>query len=206
MGKVETKKRLKNNVVAIIRCQDPELAENLAKTVIQCGIEAVEVTFTVQGAGDVIARLRKDCPQALIGAGTVLEKAQVKEALDKGAEFVVTPCIIEEIGVMCRDLDVFCSMAATTSSEVYHSYRAGSDVVKLFPGEFLSPSLIKALRGPFPFIDFMPTGGITPTNIKEWFNNGALAVGAGGYLTQGITSDNLGLLRERCSKLLNSLM
>lgn len=206
MGKKETKERLKNSVVAIIRCEDSELAENIAITAIQSGITAIEVTYTVQGAAEVIANLRRNFPEALIGAGTVLETAQAAAALAQGAEFIVTPCIREEVGVYCREHGVFCSMAATTSTEVYNSHRAGSDVVKLFPGEFLSPSLIKALKGPFPFIDFMPTGGITHENIKEWFERGAFAVGAGGYLTKGITLDNLDLMRDRCRSLLQALV
>lgn len=205
MSKALSRGKLKNSVVAIIRCTDRELAGKIARTAIQSGIKAIEITFTIENAAQLISELTKEFPRAMIGAGTVLEITQAEAAVAGGAEFIVTPCILEDIGRFCRERDVFCSMAATTANEVYHAYRLGSDVVKLFPGEFLSPALIKSLKGPFPFIDFMPTGGIDESNIKDWFAKGAFAVGAGGYLSRGINEDNLDILKERCGKLLGAL-
>src|SRR5699024_8127965 len=97
------------------------------------------------------------------------------------------PCVVEEVGAYCKEHDIFCSLGAATPTEALHSYRAGSDVVKLFPGDCLSPKMMKGIKAPMPFIDMMPTGGVDDTNVKEWFQAGAFATGFGGYLTKGIT-------------------
>lgn len=204
MSKSIIKEKLKNSIIAVLRCKDINLAKSMAKTMINAGVNVIEVTFTIDNAPALIKELKNQCPNAVIGAGTVLDKQHAELALNNGADFIVCPCIIEEVGEFCREKDIFCSMAGTTSTEVYKAYKSGSDIVKLFPGEFLSPSIIKSLKAPFPFIDFMPTGGITDENVKEWFNNGAFAVGAGGYLTKGVTEENLDLLEERCKKLIHA--
>lgn len=204
MSKNSIKEKLKNSIIAVLRCKDVNLAKSMAKTMINAGVNAIEVTFTIDNAAELIKELKSQCPNAIIGAGTVLDKHQAELAINNGADFIVCPCIIEEVGQLCKERDVFCSMAGTTATEVYKAYCAGSDVVKLFPGEFLRPSIIKSLKAPFPFIDFMPTGGITHENVKEWFNTGAIAVGAGGYLTKGISEENLDLLEERCKKLIQA--
>lgn len=202
MSKEAVKVKLRNSIIAVLRCKDVNLAMKMAETIINAGIKAIEVTFTVENAPKLIAKLKEKFPNAIIGAGTVLEINQAQDALKSGAEFIVCPCTLKEIGELCKKNDIFCSMAATTATEVYNSYTLGSDVVKLFPGEFLLPSIIKSFKAPFPFIDFMPTGGIDDKNIKEWFSKGAFAVGAGGYLIKNINEDNLEVLTERCTKLL----
>jgi len=205
MNKIETKERLRNKIVAVIRCSDITLAEKISKTAIKAGIDAIEVTFSVENAGELINKLKKDFPKAIIGAGTIVNREQAETALQSGAEFIVSPCIVSEVGKLCSEKDVFCSMSGTTSTEAYNSYILGSDVVKLFPGEYLSPNIIKSLKAPFPYIDFMPTGGVSDKNIKQWFEAGAFAVGAGGYLLKGINEENLDILEERCKKLIEAM-
>lgn len=204
MDKLTVKEKLRNKIIAVIRCEDAVKAKKISKTIIECGIDVLEVTFTVKGAPQLIKELKAECPNAMIGAGTVLTIEQAKEALKSGADFIVSPCTIEEIGAFCLENDVFCSMAAATSTEVYNSHKFGSDVVKLFPGEFISPGIIKSIKAPMPFIDMMPTGGVDNKNIKTWFANGAFAVGVGGHLTKGIDETNLDLLRERCKALIDA--
>lgn len=204
MDKQTVKEKLRNKIIAVIRCEDAGKAKKISKTIIECGIDVLEVTFTVKGAPQLIKELKAESPNAMIGAGTVLTVEQAKEALKSGADFIVSPCTIEEIGAFCLENDVFCSMAAATSTEVYNSYKFGSDVVKLFPGEYISPGIIKAIKAPMPFIDMMPTGGVDNKNIKTWFENGAFAVGVGGHLTKGIDETNLDLLKERCKALIDA--
>lgn len=205
MNKTEAKEKLRHKIIAVIRCSNIDLAEMISKTIIKSGINAIEVTFSVENAAALIKKLKNDYPEAVIGAGTVTNKEQAEAALESYADFIVSPCIIPEVGKFCKEKDVFCSMAGTTSTEAYNSYISGSDVVKLFPGEFLNPNIIKSLKAPFPYIDFMPTGGVSDKNIKQWFDAGAFAVGAGGYLLKGINESNLNELEERCKKLINSM-
>jgi 2-dehydro-3-deoxyphosphogluconate aldolase / (4S)-4-hydroxy-2-oxoglutarate aldolase len=204
MDKHTIKEKLKNKIISVIRCEDSTTAKLISKTVIESGIDVLEITFTVKGAAELIKELKAEYPQAIIGAGTVLTIDQAKVALDNGADFIVSPCTIEEIGVFCRENKVFCSMGAATPTEAYNSYKYGSDVVKLFPGEIINPGIIKAIKAPMPFIDMMPTGGVDNTNIKKWFEKGAFAVGVGGHLTGGINESNLELLRERCETLIKA--
>lgn len=205
MDKKIAKEKLRNKIIAVIRCDDFKKAKLISKTIIEAGIDVLEITFTVKGAPQLIKELKKENPQAIIGAGTVLTVEQCEEALKNGADFIVSPCTIEEVGAFCKGNNVFCSMAAATSTEAYNSHRYGSDVVKLFPGEYMNPGIIKAIKAPMPFIDMMPTGGVDHNNIKTWFDNGAFAVGVGGYLTKGIDETNLDTLKARCEKLINAV-
>lgn len=202
MNKEAVKKKLRDKIIAVIRCDDFNRAKLISKTIIDAGIEVLEITFSVKDAPKLIQELKAENPKAVIGAGTVLTIEEAQAALETGADFIVSPCIVEEIGDFCRKNNIFCSMASATSTEAYHSYKSGSDVVKLFPGEYLNPGIIKAIKAPMPFIDMMPTGGVDNKNIKMWFDNGAFAVGVGGYLTKGIDETNLNVLRDRCKAII----
>ena len=204
MNKTEVKKLMKGKLIAVIRIEDPVEAKVICKTIVESGIDTLEITFSVKDAEKLIYELKKELPDALIGAGTVLTKEQAESAYKNGADFIVSPCIVEEVGEYCREHDIFCSLGAATPTEALRSYKAGSDVVKLFPGDCLSPKMIKGIKAPMPFIDMMPTGGVDDSNVKEWFKAGAFAAGFGGYLTKGITSDNLEELKTRCKKLLTA--
>lgn len=204
MDKQTAKEKLRNKIIAVIRSEDFAKAKLISKTIIDAGIDVLEITFTVKGAPELIKALKAENLDAIIGAGTVLTIEQAEEALKSGADFIVSPCIIEDIGAFCRSNNIFCSMAAGTSTEAYNSYKLGSDVVKLFPGEYMNPGIIKAIKAPMPFIDMMPTGGVDNKNIKTWFENGSFAVGVGGHLTKGIDETNLDILRTRCETLINA--
>ncbi len=204
MNKIDVKKLIKGKLIAVIRGNDLAEAKVICRTLIESEITSLEITFSLQGAEKLICELKKEFPQALIGAGTVLSKEQAELAAINGADFIVSPCIIKEVGAYCKEHDIFCSMGAATPTEAYESYMAGSDVVKLFPGDCLSPKMIKNIQTPMPFIEIMPTGGVDDTNVKKWFESGAYAAGFGGYLTKGINSSNLDELKERCKKLINA--
>lgn len=205
MNKQEAKLAIKNKLIAVIRIEDPNEAREICKTIVESGIDTLEITFTVKNAEKLIFDLKQELPNALIGAGTVLTREQAEKAYSHGADFIVSPCVVEEVGQYCKEKDIFCSLGAATPTEALRSYQAGSDVVKLFPGDCLSPSMIKGIKAPMPFIDLMPTGGVDDTNVKEWFKSGAYAAGFGGYLTKGITTKNLDELRKRCEKLIKAM-
>ncbi len=204
MNKQEVKKLIKGKLIAVIRGNDIEEAKLICKTLVESGITTLEITFSLPRAENLIKELKNEMPNALIGAGTVLNKEQAELAIGNGADFIVSPCIVEEVGTYCRDNDIFCSMGAATPTEAYKSYLAGSDVVKLFPGDCISMKMIQGIKAPMPFIEMMPTGGVDDRNVKEWFESGAFSIGFGGYLTKGINSSNLNLLKERCEKLINA--
>jgi len=205
MNKEIIKEKLRGKIISVIRCEDFNIAKVISKTIIASGIDALEITFTVKDAIKLISELKSEFPETLIGAGTILNSKQCKDAKEAGADFIVSPCTIAEVGSFCKENNIFCSMAAATSTEAYNSYKLGSDVVKLFPGEYINSGIIKAIQAPMPFIEFMPTGGVDNTNIKDWFTKGTFAVGVGGHLTKGIDENNLELLKERCETLIKAI-
>jgi Entner-Doudoroff aldolase len=205
MSKETTKLKLKNKMIAVIREPNFQLAKKICETLVENGIECLEITFSIPNAEELIADLSKTLPLAFIGAGTVLNKEQAKKAIDAGANFIMSPCIVEEVGSYCKEKDILCSMGAMTPSEAYQSYLLGSDIVKLFPGEMLAPRMIKAIHAPMPFIDIMPTGGVDHKNVKEWLDLGAYACGFGGYFSKDINFENLDLLKIRIKQLLEAV-
>ncbi len=202
MNKNQAKDIIKGKLIAVIRHEDLDTAKVICHTIMESGIDTLEITFSVNHAEKLISELKKELPEAIVGAGTVLSRKQAELAVENGADFIVSPCIVEEVAEYCRENDVFCSLGAATPTEVFRAYKLGCDVVKLFPGDCLSPNMIKGIKAPMPFVELMPTGGVDETNVKTWFKSGAYAAGFGGYLTRGIDKTNLDLLRERCEKLI----
>jgi 2-dehydro-3-deoxyphosphogluconate aldolase/(4S)-4-hydroxy-2-oxoglutarate aldolase len=107
--------------------------------------------------------------------------AQVREAVAAGARYLVSPGLDAEVAAAMADSGLLSMVGALTPSEVMAARRVG-DVVKLFPGSLGGPAYLKALRGPFPNVPFMPTGGVSRDNVRAWLDAGAVAVGAGGEL------------------------
>lgn len=205
MDKRDIKNRFKNNIVTVIREKDLDFAEVLCKNIISSGIDIVEVTCIVKEAPILIDRLKRKYPNTLIGAGTIVDKIQLKQVLNSGADFIVSPCIVEDVGKYCKSHGIFFSLGVATPTEAFKAYSLGSDIIKVFPGESLGPEFIKALKGPFPYMDLMPTGGVREDNMEKWFEAGAYTLGVDETLVQDITADNLYELRNRCDRLVRAL-
>jgi 2-dehydro-3-deoxyphosphogluconate aldolase/(4S)-4-hydroxy-2-oxoglutarate aldolase len=142
--------------------------------------------MTVPGAVDVIRELRKNAPaEVLIGAGTVLNAETARRCVDAGAQFLVSPGLnIPTVDFAAR-LEILMLAGALTPSEVMAAWSAGADLVKVFPcGQVGGAKYIKALKGPFPQIPFVPTGGVNLTTAAEFIEAGAAALGIGGELVQ----------------------
>lgn len=172
-------------VIAILRLKSVEEAVEKGKAVFEAGMQILEVTFTVPNASEVIRALKNQCPKALIGAGTVLNVSMCQEAIEAGAEFIVSPNYDEEVSEMCKMNGKLYIPGVMTPTEIVRAMNGGNKVLKLFPGEVLGPVFIKAMKGPFPNAEFVATGGVSLENIGQWFEAGALAVGMGGSLVNG---------------------
>ncbi|MFA6624529.1 MAG: bifunctional 2-keto-4-hydroxyglutarate aldolase/2-keto-3-deoxy-6-phosphogluconate aldolase [Bacilli bacterium] len=171
-------------VIAVIRADNVEDAEKLADSCIKGGIVGLEVTFTVPGANDVIKTLagKKD-HSFIVGAGTVLDEATARLAILNGAEFIVSPSFDKGVAELCNLYQIPYMAGCFTITEMITAIKAGVDVIKVFPGSLASPSYFKAVHGPLPYANLMPTGGVSIENAKEWILNGAVAIGTGGDLT-----------------------
>jgi len=165
--------------VAVIRTDSIERALGAANAVIAGGFRAIEITYSFNGATEAIAKL-SDANEndLLIGAGTILNRGQVREAVGAGARFLVSPCVLPEVIDAARELQVAIIPGAFTPTEIYTAYSLGADIVKIFPAVHYGPEYLRALRGPLPQIPIMPTSGVDATNVAEWFRAGAVAVGS----------------------------
>lgn len=188
MNKQEVLKRIQDcGVVAVVRAENGDQALKIADACIRAGIAAIEITFTVPGAEEVIRRLAQAYGkgEVIIGAGTVLDPETARIAILAGAQYIVSPCLNEETVKLCLRYQIACMPGAMTVREVVGCMEAGADIVKVFPGELFGPAFIKAVRGPLPQARMMPTGGVALDNVGDWIKAGCVAVGVGGSLTAG---------------------
>jgi 2-dehydro-3-deoxyphosphogluconate aldolase/(4S)-4-hydroxy-2-oxoglutarate aldolase len=179
-----------SGVVAVVRAESADQALRIAEACLESGVVAIEVTFTVPRAHEVIATLERRflSRELLLGAGSVLDPETARIAILEGANFIVSPCLNLETVRLCNRYRMACMSGAMTVGEVVAAMEAGSDLIKVFPGEVAGPQFIKGVLGPIPQARMMPTGGVNLENVKAWLSAGAVAVGVGSQLTNGALS------------------
>ena len=191
MKKLKTLTALtETGIVAVVRGKSKEEGIAISEAVIAGEVTSIEVAYTTPNASDVIATLKErhqDNQNVVIGAGTVLEAVTAKLAIDAGAAFVVSPSFDREVAEMCNLYQVPYMPGCMTITEINTALKSGVDIIKVFPGDVLGSRFIKDVKGPLPYVNLMPTGGVSLDNMAEWFNNGVIAVGVGGNLTAGMT-------------------
>jgi 2-dehydro-3-deoxyphosphogluconate aldolase/(4S)-4-hydroxy-2-oxoglutarate aldolase len=182
-GKAVVKRIGELGAILVVRCETEEEAVKGIRAVVEGGIRAVEITFTVPGAPAVIRRIKHDLGDSvLLGAGTVTDPEQAEDAVDAGALYLVAPNTDEKVIGAAKRLGVPVFPGAFTPTEVVRAWDMGADAVKIFPASLGGPAYIKALKGPLPHIPLIPTGGVDERTVGEFFRAGAFAVGAGGAL------------------------
>jgi 2-dehydro-3-deoxyphosphogluconate aldolase/(4S)-4-hydroxy-2-oxoglutarate aldolase len=169
-----------DRIAAVIRADRVPDPRRLADSLAAGGVHLVEFTFTTPDVLGVIAAGAGG--DAIVGAGTVLTAAQAHDAIDAGAQFVVTPAVLPGIAEACRTRGVPFMLGAYTPSEVWAAHELGSALVKVFPAATGGPGHIKDLRGPFPHIGLVPSGGVTPETAGGFLAAGAVALFAGSDL------------------------
>ena len=171
-------------IIPVIRADSADAAKAVVEALVEAGLIVAEITMTVPRAIETIASVAKHFgDKLLVGAGTVTDADTARRAADAGAEFIVTPCLVPEVIDAARRSEVAVLPGALTPTEVLHAFRLGGDMVKIFPAQNVGgASYLRALRGPFPDIPLVPTGGVTLDNVREMFDAGAAAVGVGSEL------------------------
>lgn len=169
-------------VVALIRADGPDSLIDCARALAAGGLSVIELTMTTPGAIDVLAKASRELPGVTFGMGTVLDAATVSEAQAAGAKFIVTPAVRPAVIAACKERGLAVLGGALTPTEVITTWELGADVVKIFPAEFFGPAYIKSLKAPFPKIELMPTGGVTPETVGAFLKAGAFATAAGSAL------------------------
>lgn len=174
---------LAGRLVAIVRLRGPAPLVEIADALIDGGIAALEFTLTTPGALDAVERCRARWGDAaVIGAGTVLDAEQARRALERGAQFLVSPGFDAAVIDAAHAGGALAMPGALTPTEIVAAWRTGADVVKVFPARQFGPSYIADVLAPLPDIPLMPTGGVDAANAAAYLRAGAVAVAAGGTL------------------------
>ncbi len=188
-------------LVAVLRAPRPDASAPVIARLVESGIHCIELTLTSPDALRELPRLHEQFgDSACLGMGTVTSEASARAAVDAGAEFLVTPVVIPaaiELGV-AAGVPVLCG--ALTPTEAHAAWSAGASAVKIFPASAVRPSYLRELRGPFPDLEAMPSGGIGVDDIAPWLTAGACAVSLGGSLIGDIFTNASSDLEARVQR------
>lgn len=167
-------------VIPVLRLASRASAEMAIDCLVEAGFRTVELTLTTPGALDLIGSLRARMDKDfLVGAGTVLDLDKARACLDAGADYLVSPCLVPGMGKLAADRGAAALAGAFTPGEVLAAWREGAAIVKVFPASSGGPAHLGALHAVFPDIPLCPTGGVSTSNMLEYFRSGAAVVGVG---------------------------
>lgn len=194
-------------LIAVVRTKDGDDALRIAEACIRGGCAGIELTYTTSGINDIIARMAREYAGTdfIVGAGTVMDPETARLAILNGAQYIVSPYYHPEIVRLCNRYRVCCMPGALSITEVVHAMESGADIIKLFPGELFGPAAIKAIHGPIPQAELMPTGGVNLDNVGDWIRSGAVAVGAGGSLTSGAKTGDYEKITETARRFVEQI-
>ncbi len=176
----------KYGVVPVVVLEEAKDALPLAKALVEGGLPCAEVTFRTEAAEESIRLMSEKYPEMLVGAGTVLTTKQVDRAAAAGAKFIVSPGFDPEIVDYCLEKKIPVFPGCITPSEVAQAVKRGLEVVKFFPAEQAGGvAMIKAMAAPYTMVKFMPTGGISAKNLKDYLSFGKILCCGGSWMVKG---------------------
>jgi len=190
-------------IVPVIKITDVNKAENLAKALLDGGINFAEVTFRAANAEVAIEKIAKAYPEMYVGAGTVITMEEAKKAVEAGAKFIVSPGLDLEIVEFAKANNIGVYPGCVTPTEIQAALKAGLDVVKFFPAaQFGGIKTIKALSGPFAKLQFMPTGGISLDNLEEYISTKNIIACGGSFMVKEsfIEEENWDEITRQCKE------
>lgn len=181
-----------NYFFAVVRGKSVEDAVEIAKHAVLGGIKNLEITYTTPNASEaikILSDLYKDRSDVVVGAGTVMDTSIAKEAIEAGAQFLVSPHFSQEIQEVAQSYENLYFPGCATATEIVTAMNMGCQIIKLFPGGALGPGFIKDIHGPIPQVALMPSGGVSVVNVAEWKKAGACAVGVGSALSAKVNTE-----------------
>jgi 2-dehydro-3-deoxyphosphogluconate aldolase / (4S)-4-hydroxy-2-oxoglutarate aldolase len=184
MKRHEVRARIEESgILPSVRVASREMARFAAETVFSAGIPVVEITLTIPGALDVIDDLAKRYPDMAVGAGTVLDEESAQLCVNAGARFLTSPGFVPEVVAYANTVNVVVLPGALTPTEVIAAWKAGSDLIKIFPtGHIGGIQYVRALKVPLPQIPLIASGGVNQLTAFDYIQAGATAIGLGGEL------------------------
>ncbi|MFB6206034.1 MAG: bifunctional 4-hydroxy-2-oxoglutarate aldolase/2-dehydro-3-deoxy-phosphogluconate aldolase, partial [Haloglomus sp.] len=184
-GKQATREAIVDSgVTAVMRGIGEDDIVDVARAIHDGGVRALELTADAKRCSEMIAAVDRELgdTDAVIGAGTVMDAAAARNVIEGGAEFVLAPNLNEDVIEVCNRAGVVAIPGVMTPTEADRAMAAGADILKMFPASTVGPGHIGALQGPLGDVDIMPTGGVSTDNVADYFEAGAVAVGAGSAL------------------------
>lgn len=188
-------------LIPVVVIDDAKDAVPAAEAIYAGGISVVEITFRTSAAAEAIANISRACPQMTVGAGTVLTLEQCKAAVDAGAQFIVSPGFDPEVAGWCAEHHIAMTPGAVTSTEIIAATKLGFKIIKFFPAGIMGGvAAMKALTGPFTDIKFVPTGGVSKSNLSEYISAPFVwAVGGSWLCTKAdIAAGNFAQITANC--------
>lgn len=211
-NKIQTLSVMKETgMVPVFYHADAEVAKNVLKACYEGGVRAFEFTnrgdFAHEVFGELVKFAAKECPEMILGVGSIVEPAAASLYIQLGANFVVGPLFNPEVAKICNRRLVPYTPGCGSVSEVGAAQEAGCDLCKVFPGDVLGPNFVKGLKAPMPWSMLMVTGGVKPEeeNLKGWFGSGVTCVGMGSNLFPAdmIKAQNWAGISELCKNALD---
>ncbi|MBT1525948.1 ketohydroxyglutarate aldolase [Clostridioides difficile] len=186
-----TKRMAECGALAIVREEKLNRACEIVEGCIKGGITVVEMSYTLNNAGEIIQGLNKKYGEALcVGAGTVLDSETARHAILHGAQFVISPNYNEDVAKICNRYQIPYAPGCTSLTESVEALSLGAAFIKAFPiSDFYGPKLVKVFKTPIPDMPVLASGGINLENLHVWLENGVDVCGFGGLLTKGTVED-----------------
>lgn len=209
-GKQATRDRIiDSGVTAVLRNIPESKMVDVARAVHEGGVTAVELTADATRCSQQVATVDRELSDtdAIVGVGTVMDPAAARNAIEAGADFILSPHLDTDVVEVCNRESVLCIPGVMTPTEAADAMAAGADMLKMFPASTVGPGHIGALQGPLGNVPIMPTGGVSADNVAEYFEAGAVAVGAGSALVnyEAIENDDMDGVRERAAEFVNAV-
>ncbi len=172
-------------VIPVIKLENPDQARDLGRALLEGGLPCAEITFRAAGAEKAISVIASTFPEILVGAGTVLTVEQAKKAVEAGARYIVSPGFPPKVVDWCLDRAIPVTPGVATPSEIIMGLDCGLTVLKFFPAEVLGgPAALKAISEAFSGIRFIPTGGVSPSNLVNYLNLACVHAVGGSWMVK----------------------
>jgi 2-dehydro-3-deoxyphosphogluconate aldolase/(4S)-4-hydroxy-2-oxoglutarate aldolase len=187
-------------VIAVLRAPDVSALARVCDVLVEEGILSIELTLTTPGLLDALPELvTRYIDTADVGVGTILTESEAKQAMDSGAQYLVTPTMNLPVIKLAVDRQIAVFPGGLSPTELAAGWNTGATAVKIFPAETVGAKYLKHLRGPFPDLEAIPSGGVDLEATREWLDAGAVAVSIGGpLLGDSLRGGDLSALRGRC--------
>ncbi|MGJ8455406.1 bifunctional 4-hydroxy-2-oxoglutarate aldolase/2-dehydro-3-deoxy-phosphogluconate aldolase [Pseudothermotoga sp. U03pept] len=194
----------RNKILIVVRGLNKDETLLLCSLLLKNNLNCLEVSFSDKGADEILKAVKEEFKsQIFLGAGTIFDEKMYVQAIKAGASYVLSPGFSKIVAELAKKDNIPYIPGVYTPTDVQMAYNEGFRLVKLYPADVEGLRLLKSYHGPFPDVEFMPFGGVTPENISAYFNSGAVAVGIGSYIANKslLAKGDISELSQRIKKI-----